>query len=199
MAASLQSAEEKGLMAGERPARKGNEEGAGREGKRGKVGGRHKGEGGGRKGRLGRRGDAAAADTDDRFVRERTDHSTVALIIIIRILMAVERPSLKPAPETAAPLESPYTLSLSLSLSFSFKRLREGKRWKGGMPPRAFKNIGDFRYQMHHRAAPLNQPRGRETRSRRSSSARSSRRAPPAEPFNHEPMISLSLRNASPS
>jgi len=157
--------------------------------------------GGGRKGRLGRRGDAAAADTDDRFVRERTDHSTVALIIIIRILMAVERPSLKPAPETAAPLESPYTLSLSLSLSlsFSFKRLREGKRWKGGMPPRAFKNIGDFRYQMHHRAAPLNQPRGRETRSRRSSSARSSRRAPPAEPFNHEPMISLSLRNASPS
>lgn len=32
-----------------------------------------------------------STDTDDRFVCERTDHSAVALIIIIRILMAVER------------------------------------------------------------------------------------------------------------
>lgn len=43
-----------------------------------------------RKGKSGSRGDATA-DMDDRFVRERTDHSAVALIIIIRILMAVER------------------------------------------------------------------------------------------------------------
>lgn len=38
-----------------------------------------------------KKGGPRLADMDDRFVCERTDHSAVALIIIIRILMAVER------------------------------------------------------------------------------------------------------------
>lgn len=54
-----------------------------REWKRGKTA-RKKGNGGGKGGRGG------LADTGDRSTA-RTDHSAVALIIIIRILMAVER------------------------------------------------------------------------------------------------------------
>jgi len=143
------------------------------------------------------RGSAATADTDDRFVRERTDHSTVALIIIIRILMAVERSSLKPAPESGSSREPVLSFSLSFSLSFdrltlAVQRGQEETRGRARMspPPVLLKILGISDIKCTTALGPRISREGE----RRVLAAllRSSRRAPPAEPFNHGPKIGLS-------